>query len=237
MNPTLPQSIIDDALADDLAAAKSEYLGEFRDDVMEFLPRSVIEALVVSGRKEVLPRRGIRYVAFADVSGGRHDDAALAIAHRKDRKVLLDLVQRWRPPFNPHSVIQEMSEDVKRYGIHYVTGDNYAAEFVARSFQGCGLRYEKSEKPKSALYLELLPRLCSGEVELLDDPTLVNQLAGLERRTRSGGKDIIDHPQNGKDDVANAVAGACDVALVRRIRIGALFDYSLNGDSRYEYAS
>jgi hypothetical protein len=38
MNPTLSQKIIDDAMADDLAAAKSEYFGEFRDDVGIFLP-------------------------------------------------------------------------------------------------------------------------------------------------------------------------------------------------------
>src|SRR5205085_7711562 len=52
--------------------------------------------------------------------------------------------------------------------------------------------------------LELLPRLCSGEIELPDDRALIDQLAGLERRTRSGGKDVIDHPPGGHDDLANA---------------------------------
>ncbi|MCE9530983.1 MAG: hypothetical protein K8T89_07650 [Planctomycetes bacterium] len=94
---------------------------------------------------------------------------------------------------------------------------------MARAFEGCGIQYTKAAKAKSVLYAELLPRLCSGEIELPDDELLVNQLAGLERRTRSGGRDIIDHPSGGHDDVANAVAGVADMASVRRIRVGAAF--------------
>jgi hypothetical protein len=38
---------------------------------------------------------------------------------------------------------------------------------------------------------------------------LLLQLTCLERKTRSGGKDVIDHPNGMKDDLANAVAGVC----------------------------
>ncbi len=48
----------------------------------------------------------------------------------------------------------------------------------------------------------------SGQVELLDHKVLRAQLEGLERRTARGGRDSIDHPPGGRDDVANAVAGA-----------------------------
>jgi len=222
MNPTLPQAVVDEALAEDLQAAKSEYLGEFRDDVAEFLPRAMVEALVVPSRVEVLPYPDRRYVGFVDVSGGRADDAAVAIAHRERDKAVLDLAKVYKPPFNPHEVIRQMAEELKRYGIRRVTGDNYAAEFVARAFEGCGLRYAKCEKAKSALYAELLPRICSKGVELLDLPMLVDQLAGLERRVRAGGKDIIDHPPNGKDDLANAVAGVTEAAFARHTHVGAL---------------
>ena len=212
MNPTLNQSIIDRAMEDDPASARSEYLGQFRDDIAEYLPRSVIESAVIPGRRELIPRREQDYRCFVDVSGGRGDDAALAIAHRTDRNCVIDLIRRYQPPFNPYDVCREMAEVIKRFRCHEVTGDNYAAEFVAQAFEACGLIYRKSEKIKSALYLELLPRLCSGEVELLDDPTLINQLSSLERRTRSGGRDIIDHPPGKKDDLANAVAGVVNLA-------------------------
>jgi len=221
MNPTLPQSVVGAALAEDLQAAKSEYLGEFREDIGEYLPRAVIEKEVVPGRRELLPRPDIRYTAFADLSGGRADDAAVAIAHKRDRTVIIDFAKRYRPPFSPQDICREMSDEIKRYGIRRITGDNYAAEFVARAFEGNGIRYQKADKPKSILYAELLPRLCSGEIELPDDEVLISQLAGLERRVRSGGRDIIDHPPGAHDDLANVIAGVATVAATRRLRVGA----------------
>jgi hypothetical protein len=44
-------------------------------------------------------------------------------------------------------------------------------------------------------------------VSLLDHPKSINQLCDLERRTGKG-RDSIDHPPNGHDDIANALAGA-----------------------------
>lgn len=223
MNPTLPQSEIDAAYDEDPASARSEFGGEWREDVAEFVPRSLVEALVVTGRKELLPNPAkARYFAFTDLSGGRADDASLAIAHQEAGKVVLDFLKRWVAPFNPHAVIAEQANELRRFQLRQVTGDNYAAEFVAQAFRGAGISYAKAERPKNELYRELLPRLCSGEVELLDNGFLVDQLASLERKTRSGGKDIIDHPQGGKDDVANAVAGVVVSLSRKRRRLGAL---------------
>jgi len=50
--------------------------------------------------------------------------------------------------------------------------------------------------------------LNSGRLELLDVPLLASQLAGLERRVGRGGRDSIDHPPGGHDDLVNAAAGA-----------------------------
>lgn len=222
MNPTLPQRIVDRALAEDLASAKSEYLGEWRDDVASFIPRQVIEELVVPGRDRLSHHHGNRYFAFVDMSGGRSDDAALAIAHKEGRTVVIDLAKRWAPPFNPHHVISAMAEELKAYGLRRVIGDNYAAEFTASAFVENGIRYRKSDKNKNIIYAELLPRLCSGDIELLDDERLVSQLASLERRTRSGGRDVIDHPPGGHDDLANAVAGVAVVAAAGYRVAGAL---------------
>jgi hypothetical protein len=60
---------------------------------------------------------------------------------------------------------------------------------------------------KSEIYRDFLPRLNSGEVDLLDNPRLVSQLLSLERRTARGGRDSIDHPPGGKDGLINAAAG------------------------------
>ena len=58
-----------------------------------------------------------------------------------------------------------------------------------------------------------------GAVELLDCPRLSAQLCSLERRTARGGKDSIDHPPGGHDDLVNAAAGA--LVLVPRKAISA----------------
>jgi hypothetical protein len=244
MNPTLPQRVVDDALAEDLAAAKAEYLGEFRDDVATFLPREVIEAVVVKGRKENQPLSGVEYRAFVDISGGRVDDAAIAIAHREKNPrpgaddnhniVVIDAIRRYMPPFSPSEIVADMCRELARWGIRRVVGDNYSAEFVKAAFESRGVSYQrcttdgfstngtKVAKPKGQLYLELLPRLCAGAVELLDNDLLINQLAGLERRTRAGGRDIIDHGPNGHDDIANVVAGVVDCFVVHRNRLSEL---------------
>ena len=51
----------------------------------------------------------------------------------------------------------------------------------------------------------------SGRIQLLDHPRLISQLCALERRNVRSGKPLIDHPPNGHDDVANAVAGLASV--------------------------
>jgi hypothetical protein len=79
---------------------------------------------------------------------------------------------------------------------------------AARTIPQIQHRILAAEKPKSDLYRDLLPELNSGKIELHDHPKLISQLCNLERRTARGGRDSIDHPPNGHDDVVNAVAGA-----------------------------
>jgi hypothetical protein len=69
--------------------------------------------------------------------------------------------------------------------------------------------YEVSERSKSEIYVDLLPLLNSRRIELLDHPKLTGQLCALERRTvRGSGRDVIDHPPGGHDDLVNSAAGA-----------------------------
>lgn len=221
MNPTLDERVIRAALQDDYAKANAEFNSVWRDDVGLFIPREVVEGLVMKGTTELLPRRDEKYHAFVDVSGGRGDDSALAIAHREDGKVVMDFIGRWKAPFNPEQVVNEMVEELRRYRVDRVVGDNYAGEWVSSSFTKRQVKYTKCEVPKSQLYLELLPKLQSGQIELLDHEATITQLCSLERRTKSGGKDIVDHVSNAKDDLANALAGVAQAVITPRIRVGA----------------
>jgi len=223
MNPTLPQSVVDEAMVEDLQAAKSEYGGEFRQDIVIWLPAEVIQSVVKKGRKELLPRLNMQHRAFVDVSGGRSDSSAIGISHLQDKKTVIDYLHEYKAPHNPYKVIEMMAETLNKFKAHRVIGDNYSAQFVADAFKSQGFYYEKSKLNKSQLYLELIPTICSNGIELLDDETSIRQLASLERRTRSGGKDIVDHPQGGHDDLANVIAGCSFITGRRRKMAGGLF--------------
>jgi hypothetical protein len=208
-NAQLPQALVDREFERDAASAAAEFGAEFRTDVESFVSQEVVEAATVSGRRELPPVSGTRYVAFTDPSGGSSDSMTISIAHLGDGdRAVVDAVREVRPPFSPDVVVQDFVALLKAYRVHEVVGDRWGGEFVKEQFDKRGVSYRVSEKAKSDIYRELLPLLNSGRVELLDLPRLANQLVGLERRTARGGRDTIDHAPKGQDDVVNAVAGA-----------------------------
>jgi hypothetical protein len=190
MNPTISQRLIDQALDDDPASAAAEWLGQFRSDLESLFSREALDAVIARGRFELPPIPGVAYVGFTDPSGGSADAFTLAIAHRDAAGVpVLDLVREVRPPFSPEATVSDFSRELARYHVGTVTGDNYAAEWPVEQFKKCGIVYQKAELTRSELYLEMLPMVNSGAVELLDHPRLLAQLAGLERRVGRSGKD------------------------------------------------
>jgi hypothetical protein len=139
------------------------------------------------------------------MSGGSSDDATLSIAHRHDRRAVVDLVikQDGSAPFNPRSAVRKFVAVLKEYGLSQVTGDNYAGETFKRDFEGEGITYLTCPLPKTDLYEAFEPALNAAEIELPDIPKLQEQLLTLViRGTR------IDHQPGDHDDWANAVAGA-----------------------------
>jgi hypothetical protein len=221
LNPTIDQKIIDEAMTEDPAAARAEWMAEFRDDVAAFLTREAIEASVVPGRYELPPFGGYTYNAFIDAAGGSGSDSmTLAIAHADGGRAVLDVIREWRPPFSPEDVVIEASELLKLYGISSIEGDRWGGDWPSERFAVRGIRYEVASRTKSDIYRDFLPAMNSGQVELLDNARAVAQFAGLERRTARGGRDSIDHGPGQHDDVANACAGALvGVAMLSRSRL------------------
>lgn len=212
MNPSINRNVIKRAYERDPASAAAEYGAQFRSDLEDFVSREVVEAAIMRGIFELPPHRNIiNYMAFVDPSGGSADSMTLAIAHCADYdtgQVIVDCVREIKPPFSPEAVAQDFCTTLHNYAVFSVTGDRFGGVFVSEQFEKRGISYEASEKNKSDLYREFLPMLNSGKVELLDNQNLINQLTSLERHTSRIGKDGIDHPPGGHDDVANAVAGA-----------------------------
>ena len=209
MNPSLPQRVVDEAMERDSSAAKAEYLAEFRSDLETFINSEVVESVTVPNRYELPPLDDTHYTAFVDPAGGSGKDAmTLAIAHRDDETVVLDLVRAVKPPFSPDQVTKDFAELCKAYRCQTVIGDRYAGEYPRELFRKCDVQYQVSDRVRSDIYRDLLPLLNSGRIELLDNKQLNTELTSLERRTARSGKDTIDHPVGGHDDIINAAAGA-----------------------------
>jgi hypothetical protein len=208
-NPTLPQSVVDRAIERDPASAAAEYMAQFRTDIESFVSIEAVRACIAPGVFERKPERGVDYRGFVDPSGGSADSFTLAVAHNDIARqtVVIDCVREIKPPFSPEAATEQLAAVLASYGIAKVTSDRYAGAWVTEQFGRFNVLAEQSAEPKSVLYQTLLPLINSARIELLDQPRLVNQLCGLERRTARSGRDSIDHAPGGHDDVANAVAG------------------------------
>jgi len=162
---------------------------------------------IIAGRKFLSPVPSVAYVAFVDMSGGGGDDSTLAIAHADAGRVVLDHLMDQGPRthrggFNPEVAVDRFANVLRQYRVSTVTGDKYAGEWPRQAFQRLGIHYNVADKTRSELYANLEPLLNSGQVELLDMPTLEAQLIGLVRKGEK-----IDHLAGEHDDYANAVAG------------------------------
>lgn len=192
-NPSLPERIVARALERDEAAAKAEYLGQFRTDIEGFISRGAVEACVTRGVFERPPLSDVKYFGFVDPSGGMNDAMTLAIGHKEHEHAVLDVVREVRPPFSPEFTVNDFATILMQYRVSRIQGDRYAGEWPREQFRKWNIVYEPSAKPKSDLYLALLPAVNSRGVDLLDNKRLLSQLIGLERRTARGGRDSIDH--------------------------------------------
>jgi hypothetical protein len=221
LNPTIPQSVIDDALERDPQAASAEWLAHWRSDLESFIDAALLDSCTRSGPRE-LPHKAAdaagvpyHYAAGLDVSGGRGDATAAAVAHVEGERVVVDAVRRWPSPHDPQQVAKQVAEFIGQFKLSSAIADSYAAEFAVTAYRDAGVTLRASDVSRSDSYLKLLPLMTSGRVELPDDPVLRTELLGLERRTGRSGRDSVDHRPGAHDDLANATALAA-VAAARR---------------------
>jgi phage terminase large subunit-like protein len=177
--------------------------------------QAAILKCVVTGRRSLPWQEGRRLVAAVDMSGGSADDAVLCIAHLDGKTVVLDLImkQPGAPPFDPRYAVARFCDILHQRKISKVYGDAFGGQTFRLDFQKRGIAYEVRSASASLLYEKLEPVINAGELELLDQPTLIEQLVSLIWR---GTK--ITHEHGAHDDHANAVALA--VRVVREAITG-----------------
>ena len=216
LNPTISQADIDAAMLEDPAHAAAEWMAEFRDDISGWATRELIEQSVDRDVTVRPPLPNVQYHSFVDSSGGIRDSYCAAVAHAEAGVAILDCLIEIRAPFDPDSATARVADTLKAYRCHATVGDRYSAEWVVQAFKRCGVSYRHSDRDRSAIYLDALPLFTTGRAHLLDNKRLVTQLASLERKTSSLGKDKVDHGPGGFDDAANVTAGALVLSVANK---------------------
>jgi hypothetical protein len=210
LNPTLPAEEIEAEIAADPDLKAAEYLCVWRTDISSFVSPDVIDAATIKGATVIEPQRGRSYIGFIDVSGGVSDSHALAISFRDDMTGggILSTAREIKSP-DTESVVREFAATLKAYGLSEAYADGYGKAWVVDAFGRHGIKLKQTPYDRSTIYLNVLPALNSGQVKLLDLPRLRSQFLALERRTiRGTGRDKINHPSAGHDDLCNVAAGS-----------------------------
>lgn len=212
MNPTLSEARIAKAIADDPDRGRAEYEAEWRVGVAAAFDPVLIDQAIRNDPLILPPQAGVRYGGGVDVSGLGEAEFAWTVAHWEGGRIVMDLLngrgRRWLRGVNLEGAVKACCDDMRRYGITEVLGDRYGGEWPPEAFRREGMGYRVAEKPKSDLYLELVPLFLAGKIEIPADPDLIRQLKLLQRRTGSQGKDVIEKPKGSHDDRANALAVA-----------------------------
>jgi hypothetical protein len=214
MNPTVPQADIDREFEKDPASAAAEYGAQFRTDVESFIGIEAVRACIAPSVHERAPERRWRYWPFVDPSGGSNDAMTLAICHKEGSTIILDAIRERRPPFSPEAVVEEFAGVLRAYRCTSVYGDRYGGEWCREPFRRHGVNYQLAEY----------------KVGIVSGVAAAGEFRGCGfARQRSAGAsacraraahcarraDSIDHGRGAHDDVANAVAGAVQLAATK----------------------
>jgi hypothetical protein len=215
MCPWLDKEDIARRKAEDPEGGLAEFGDDWRRDRSDLYAQAWLDASVDRGVIERTPQLDLyRYQIHADISGGRRDPAGVGVSTKTTTgKATLCYVEEIKPPCDPTQVIARFAQVAKKYGATLIRGDDYAANFVVAEFQRHGISYVQpvlndERWDTSRIFLESVTLMSGGHFRLLDNERLLRQLAALERRTRSGGRDSAGHGPGGHDDLSVAAIGS-----------------------------
>jgi hypothetical protein len=230
LNPAIPKRFFDEEQEKDPVAFARDYGAEFLKPGAAnlFFEPEIIDQCVRRGQQQIPPASGIEYVAWIDAAFKR-DRFSLGIAHRTSQNprdpsvrsdrpyVLIDRMRHWTPtkghPLSDETVVEEICEELRPYGIDRVHGDQFADIPLQNRFQNKGIKFvlkPVSAPEKTEAFKNLRSVLRSKSASLPDDRILLADCKGLIRKD-SGSKDhhmIIMAPKRKGcyDDAANVLA-------------------------------
>ena len=138
------------------------------------------------------------------------DCTGIAMCHKADNKIILDLAVRIKPPKGGEidlaairAIVLELRS--RNFNIVKITYDQFQSADSIQELNKQGFQAEKLSVDKDlAPYETLKEMFYSGRLKTYHNPDLFNELRRLE--FVDGKK--VDHPPKGSKDVSDAVAGA-----------------------------
>lgn len=203
---TAPEGLYDDCVCS-LAFARYKW-NEIKASFTKssYASRGVIGRCVVEGRLELPPSNNIVYSAFFAVPGSTSERPAFAIAHMaEDNVAMLDFVKDYSIQESLEKTIADICSIMRSYGIAKIEGDHFGGNWPKEYFSVHGIIYSPTSLTLPEIYRDFMPILAAGEVELLENAKMLNQMGDLERSITKAGRDSVF--SSGSDYLARCVAG------------------------------
>lgn len=177
---------------------RTDVLAEFRDPETQLFSAAVLDQCT---RKEplVLPYdKAKRYVAVMDPAATTNA-WTFGIAESPDnRKFIVVYVAQWRgsktEPLSPKRVLSELKPICDSYGIDTILSDQYMAPAIVDLAIDVGLGVSPiniTSQNKSKMYLALLARAETMDLELPPDPLVRRDFMNVKKRYTKGAVQII----------------------------------------------
>ncbi len=223
LNPSFPQSQIDEIAAEDPDTAAREYGAEWVDADSAYLGAALVDPAV---RTSPLYRPGRAFAAGMDpATRGNHWTLAVAWSEplqkspalddgeQQRKRVIVGGVWSWAgsksKPLSPRDTLAEVAATLKPYGVQRIHVDGWSFDAMADHARAVGLSLvEHPAVDRDVPYQRLKALLGNGDLELPPDPVLRNDLLALRQRATSSGVKIhLPHTSNGRHcDFAPSVA-------------------------------
>ena len=236
LNPAIDAGRLAQAQRRDPERFSREFEAVFSDDSSAWLPGQAISDAIAHGRFELPPQPDVPYVGAVDTCGGvageDRDKFTFRIVHAvgqgAEQRIVDDVARGWGATrtvaLNLEHVVEEIAALCRAYNITVLYGDKYASSWVTEAMARAGLAYRNPDLDRSGIYLQAAPWFSQGRVRLLDHEPTVKELRALQRKLKSGGREVVDHPQAGghHDDFANV----CCLGIVQAAALAAVPDFS-----------
>jgi len=212
MNPTIPEDVFTEADRENPEHYRREYLAEFTDSLAGWIPRELLDACVIPGRRELPPVRDASYIAVVDPAF-RSSDFGFSILCKAGEYVTVLYSTRWTGtreiPLQLETVLRQIKDILSRYGIGAVVGDQFCFPLIKQQFEKFGIFYTEfhfGPHTRASIFGNLRQLISQQRISLIDEPELLRQLRCLEEIRMPNGNIDIRPPGSSKDDVAITVA-------------------------------